>query len=124
MTIMKQDLAITMLTRATIATALLALVLPNATFASTTTAAIREVLITESHVYVYPVANIVGAPGCHGSNGNYYSFLLTRQRSKEYLAALLSAQAQGAIVRLYGAGNCDDQPNVSERLEYLSIISQ
>jgi hypothetical protein len=108
---------------ASIVCCFVAFALPNSSFASTTSATIQEILISEGLVYVYPVGGILNPPSCHSSSGQYYSFSLSRTRAKEYLAGLLSAQAQGAIVRLYGASNCDDQPGISERLEYFSIVS-
>lgn len=100
-----------------------ALALPSAASAGTTTATIREILISNDLVYVYPAGGLVNPPSCHGANGAYYSFSLERKRAKEYLAGLLSAQAQGGRVIFYGTGACDDQPNVSETLAYFSIIS-
>ena len=74
-------------------------------------------------MYVYPVGGVLNPPGCHGSNGSYYSFSLARPRAKEYLAGLLVAQSQGATVSFYGTGTCTDQ-SVSETLAYYSIGSQ
>ena len=46
--------------------------------AGSTTAKINMILIYEAAgqgiVYVYPVGGVNNAPGCHGSNGDYYSF--------------------------------------------------
>jgi hypothetical protein len=92
--------------------------------ASSMTARIERILIFEDGnlVYVYPVGGVVNPPGCHGSNGSYYSFSLNRPRAKEYLSGMLAAQAQGATVAFYGTGMCTDQ-SVSETLSYFSIIS-
>jgi hypothetical protein len=92
--------------------------------AATTNARIDRILIYETGnlVYVYPVGGVLNPPGCHGSNGNYYSFSLNRPRAKEYLAGLLSAQAQGAVVEFTGTGACTDQ-SVSETLAYFMIYS-
>ena len=110
--------------RAQIAACLIGLALSHAAFASSMTARIERILIFEGGhlVYVYPVGGVVNPPGCHGANGNYYSFSLNRPRAKEYLAGLLSAQAQGATVAFYGTGTCEDQ-SISETLSYFSIIS-
>jgi hypothetical protein len=107
-----------------IAGCLIGLVLWHAALAGTTSARIDRILIFEGGnlVYVYPVGGVANPPACHGSNGNYYSFSLNRPRAKEYLAGLLSAQAQGATVAFYGTGTCDDQ-SVSETLSYFSIAS-
>jgi hypothetical protein len=92
--------------------------------ASSMTARIERILIFEDGnlVYVYPAGGVVNPPACHGSNGSYYSFSLNRPRAKEYLAGVLAAQAQGAVVAFYGTGTCTDQ-SVSETLSYFSIIS-
>ena len=92
--------------------------------AGTTTTTIAEILLVDDPglIYVYPTGGVQGAPACHGSNGSYYSFKVSRPMSKQYLAALLAAQAKGATVRLYGAGACTDQ-SVSETLSYLSVLN-
>ncbi|WP_206606058.1 hypothetical protein [Steroidobacter cummioxidans] len=113
MTIAKRNLSVT---------CILALALSSAASASTTRATIKELLISESLVYVYPTGGVLNPPGCHGSNGNYYSFSFNRPRAKEYLAGLLAAKSQGATVIFYGTGNCTDQPNISETLSYFSIV--
>lgn len=100
---------------------IVALAISSAASAGTTVASIRELLISDDFVYVYPSGGVVDPPSCHGSNGNYYSFSLTRPRAKEFLAGLMSAQAQDAVVIFYRTGNCGDQPNISETLAYFSI---
>ena len=107
-----------------IASALLGLVLTSAASAGQTVARIERLLIVEGNnlVYIYPVGGVVNSPGCHGANGNYYSFSMSRARAKEYLAGMLSAQAQGATVTFYGTGTCVDQP-YSETLSYFAISS-
>lgn len=92
--------------------------------ASTMNARIAKILIYDAGniVYVYPVGGVVNPPGCHGANGDYYSFSLNRLRAKEYLAGLLAAQAQGAVVEFTGTGTCTDQ-SVSETLSYFMIYS-
>jgi len=107
-----------------IAGCLIGLALSYSAAAASTSARIERLLIFEGGnlVYVYPVGGVVSPPACHGSNGNYYSFSLNRPRAKEYLAGLLSAQAQGATVTFYGTGTCADQ-SVSETLAYFSIAS-
>ena len=100
------------------------LMLSSMASASSISARIDRILIFEGGdlVYVYPVGGVVNPPACHGSNGNYYSFSMARPRGKEYLAALLAAQAEGATVSFYGTGACNDQ-SVSETLAYFSIAS-
>jgi hypothetical protein len=96
----------------------------SAATASTMSARIDRILIYETGnlVYVYPVGGVLNPPACHGSNGSYYSFSMNRARAKEYLAGLLAAQAQGAVVEFSGTGTCADQ-SVSETLSYFMIYS-
>jgi hypothetical protein len=110
--------------RGRITACLVGVLFSQSAFASSMAARIERILIFEAGnlVYVYPVGGVVNPPSCHGSNGNYYSFSLNRPRAKEYLAGMLSAQAQGANVAFYGTGTCEDQ-SVSETLSYFSIAS-
>lgn len=87
-----------------------------------TDSTVKRVLIYEQAdlVYVYPTSGVQQAPPCHGSNGNYYSFSMSRPRAKEYLSALLFAKATGATVRFTGADDCIDQL-VSETLLWLWV---
>jgi hypothetical protein len=96
----------------------------SSSWAGTTTATINRILIYEgaSLIYVYPNASISNPPGCHGSNGDYYSFSYTRPMAEAYLNALLAAQARGVPVQLTGEGMCIDQ-SVSETLRYFRIES-
>jgi hypothetical protein len=71
-------------------------------------------------VYVYPVGGVKSPPACHGANGDYTSFSMTRPRAKEYLAALLLAHAAGKTVNFWTAGGCLDQ-SVSDTLRYFSL---
>lgn len=91
-------------------------------FAGTTVSTIAKILVYDTGmlIYVYPTGGVANPPACHGSNGDYYSFSATRPMAKEYLSALLSAQARGATVSLWGADECNDQ-SVSETLRYLRI---
>ena len=110
--------------RTLLTSCLIGLVFSHEVLASSMAARIERILIFEGGnlVYVYPVGGVINPPGCHGSNGNYYSYSLNRPRAKEYLAGLLAAQAQGATVAFYGTGTCEDQ-SVSETLSYFAIIS-
>jgi hypothetical protein len=107
-----------------LATCIVWMISPNTANAATMNARIDRILIYEAGnlVYVFPVGGVVSPPACHGSNGNYYSFSLNRPRAKEYLAGLLAAQAQGAVVEFTGTGTCADQ-SVSETLSYFMIYS-
>jgi hypothetical protein len=90
--------------------------------ASITQAKIANLLLFEAGdlVYVYPAGGVVNPPRCHGANGDYYSFSMSRPRAKEYLAALLAAHARGATVTITGTHSCTDQTN-SETLYYFSV---
>jgi hypothetical protein len=94
----------------------------SAVWAGDTTARILAILLYSNGniVYVYPVGGVQGAPSCHGSNGNYYSFSMTRPMAKEYLAALTAAQARGATVWFHGTGACIEQ-SVAETLDYITV---
>ena len=89
--------------------------------ASGTTATITQVLVWSAGnlVYVYPTGGLAGPPAC-GASLPYYSFSYSRPMASAYLAALLSAQARGAIVEIWGTGACTDQ-STSETLDYFSI---
>ena len=90
--------------------------------AGSTTAKIAKLLVVEDSglVYVYPEGGVQGAPSCHGSNGNYYSFSMTRPFGKIYYATLLAAKLSGSLVFLYGKGACLDQ-SLSETLSYVEV---
>lgn len=105
-----------------LALAVLATLLSLAAHAGQTTATIDRILLYDGGmlVYIYPTGGVVGAPGCHGSNGNYYSYSMSRPMAKEYLAALMAAQVRGVMVTFYGKGACLDQ-SVSETLDYFSV---
>ena len=94
----------------------------SSTQAGVTTNTIAQILVVDSVnlVYVYPTGGVLNPPACHGSNGNYYSFSMSRALAKEYLAVLLTAQARGATVTMWGTGSCQDQ-SVSETLSYLAV---
>ena len=92
--------------------------------AGITTAKIASILLFEDGalVYVYPEGGVKNPPACHGSNGNCYSFSISRPMGREYLAALLTAQARGATVDFWGKATCIDQ-SVSETLGYFNVRS-
>ena len=97
---------------------------PLPVHAGTFAARISSILLYEDGnlVYVYPEGGVQSAPACHGSNGNYTSFSMTRPRAKEYLAALLTAQAAGKTVQFRTDGACVDQ-SFSDTLRYFAVIS-
>ena len=102
----------------------LSVCLTGNTYAGSFPARIQSILLCEECdlVYVYPVGGVQNPPTCHGSNGNYTSFKMSRPRAKEYLAALLVAQAGGKTVVFVTAGNCIDQP-MSDTLRYIQVDS-
>jgi len=104
--------------------ACLALGFAAPTFAGVTAARIKSILLYEDGdlVYVYPEGGVTSPPTCHGSNGDYMSFKMSRPRAREYLAALLAAQLAGKTVTFYTAGACLDQ-SVSDTLRYFTIES-
>lgn len=106
--------------RTVLASAIL-LISPSAMTGDTTARVERVLLWSDGNmVYVYPAGGVVNPPACHGSNGDYYSFSMSRPMAKEYLGALLSAQARGVNVFFIGTGTCSDQ-SVSETLSYFRI---
>ena len=92
--------------------------------ATTTVATVSQILLLGAGanlVYVYPTGGIAGGPSCAAGQGAaYYSFSYTRTMGPAYLAALLTAQASGATVVLFGTSACTDQ-SVSETLNYFII---
>jgi hypothetical protein len=67
-----------------------------------------------------PQGGVPNPPACHGSNGNYTSFSMSRPRAKEYLAALLMTQAAGKTVVFTTYETCADQP-ISATLSYSAV---
>ncbi len=92
--------------------------------ASTFTAKIKEILVYSDGnlVYVYPEGGVRSPPTCHGLNGDYTSFLMSRNMAKEYLSTLLAAQLAGKTVQFTTAGTCTDQ-SVSDTLRYFSVLT-
>lgn len=88
--------------------------------AGTSSSLIERILIYDGGmlVYVYPAGELSNPASCHTSA--YYKFSMTRPLAKEYLGALLSAQARGAVVSIWGKGSCDDQSH-AETLDYFRI---
>jgi hypothetical protein len=101
---------------------LLSMFVPVASFAGGAIARVQHILVTDGGmlVYVYPAGGVTSPPACHGSNGDYFSFSMTRPMAKEYLALLVAAQMSGAMVSFWGKGVCQDQ-SVSETLDYFRV---
>ena len=87
-----------------------------------TTAVIDKILVYEDgmYVYIYPVGGVQNPLPCHGSNGDYFSFSLTRPIAQVYLQSLLAAHARKVPVFFRSAEDCIDQ-SVSETLQYFRI---
>jgi hypothetical protein len=64
---------------------------------------------------------VSNAPACHGSNGNYTSFSMTRPMAEAYLAALLAAQLASKHVNFHTHSQCLDH-SVSDTLSYFSVV--
>ncbi|MBL4827140.1 MAG: hypothetical protein JKY66_05400 [Spongiibacteraceae bacterium] len=101
---------------------LVALLLSTNSWASGKSGPISQILIYETSnlVYVYPTGGLSSPPACHGSNGDYFSFSLTRPHADKYLDALLSAHARQASVSIFGLNACVDQ-SVSETINFIRI---
>jgi hypothetical protein len=102
----------------------LLLAAPSIADASSFTAKINRILIYEAGdlVYVYPVGGVVNPPACHGSNGNYTSFKMSRPRAREYLSMLMAAHLAKKSVGFFTADDCVDQAN-SATLRYFIVNS-
>jgi hypothetical protein len=102
----------------------LAFVFISSVSAGDFTARIKSILLYEDGelVYVYPEGGVQSPPACHGSNGDYTSFKMSRPRAREYLAALLAAQMAGKSVHFRTAGVCTDQ-SMSDTLLYFRVDS-
>ncbi len=87
-----------------------------------TTAKIQQILMFEAGnlMYVYPEGGVQNAPSCHGANGDYLSYDMSRPMAKEYLSLLMMAFAAQKTVVFSTAGSCDDQ-SISETILYISI---
>ncbi|MCO7226713.1 hypothetical protein [Pleionea sp. CnH1-48] len=90
--------------------------------AGNTTAKIEKILMYEEGdlVYVYPEGGVKNPASCHGANGDYYSFKMSRPRAKEYLSVLMVAFTAQKDVFFRSREACIDQ-SVSETLSYFVI---
>lgn len=88
-----------------------------------TTAKIERILIYEQGdlVYVYPEGGVKNPPACHGSNGDYLSFRMSRPMAKEYLSVLMMAFVAQKTVIFTTEQKCVDQ-SVSDTIRYFSVI--
>lgn len=96
-------------------------------FSSSLTAKISRILVIDRTklVYVYPVGGISTPAACATSSSAkiLYSFSTDRPLAREYLSMLLSAQASGRTVSLYGKNTCVDQTGI-ETIDYIVINAQ
>lgn len=102
------------------------LLLGTAANAGNATAKIEQILLYEDGnlLYVYPAGGVQSAPACHNrTNGDYFTISMARPMAKQYLAALMTAQAMGYVVVLSGTNVCNEQ-SFAESLSYLRIIKQ
>ena len=101
------------------------LILSSSAFATLNagTSKISSLLFYEGSnlVYVYLENGVQNAPSCHGSNGDYISFSMTRPMANTYLSALLAAFMAGKDVNFRIEGTCIDQ-SVSATLSYFEIF--
>jgi hypothetical protein len=103
---------------------ILALIFPAiSSAASTTVAKIDRILFTEGgggFIYIYPEGGVTNPPACHGSNGDYISYSVSRPMAKEYISGLMAAMMAGRTVALRTLDECVDQ-SISVTLAYFSI---
>jgi hypothetical protein len=84
---------------------------------------VKTILLFEGGnlLYIYPTNGVKVAPACHNrTNGDYYTISMARPMAKQYLAALMTAQAMGYIVNFRGTGACNEQ-SFAETLLYFAI---
>lgn len=88
-----------------------------------TSAKIEKILMYEQGdlVYVYPEGGVDNPPFCHGANGDYLSFRMSRPMAKEYLSLLMMAFVTQKEVVFKTERKCVDQ-SVSETIRYLTVI--
>ena len=100
---------------------LLFIILSCSAFADTT-AKISSILMYEQGniVYIYPEGGVQNRPACHGSNGDYLSFSMSRPMAKEYLSVLMMAFAAQKTVFFRTYRDCVDQ-SVSDTVMYFTV---
>ena len=87
-----------------------------------TTSKIKSILLVEDSnlIYIYPESGVTNPPACHGSNGDYISYKMSRPMADKYYSLLMMAFASQKTVYLYTKGTCTDQP-FSETLSYIKV---
>ncbi len=100
------------------------MLLPTLVSAGTMTAKIDRILFYEQGnlIYVYPEGGVQNAPACHGSNGDYISYKVSRPMAKEYISALMSAMYAKKTVSFVIEGDCIDQ-SMSATLRYFIVYA-
>ena len=90
---------------------------------SNTTSKISKILVFEQGniIYIYPETGVQNPPACHGSNGDYLSFKMSRPMAKEYLSVLMTAFVTNKTVNFSTYGDCIDQ-SVSETIKYFIVF--
>ena len=98
------------------------IILFSACVQADTTAKIEKILMYEGGnlVYIYPVGGVQNKPACHGSNGDYLSFSMTRPMAKDYLSVLMMAFAMQKTVSFRTYRDCVDQP-MSDTVMYFTV---
>ena len=83
---------------------------------------ISKILMYEQSnlIYIYPEGGVKNAPACHGSNGDYISYSMSRPMVKEYLSILLMAFAAKKTVEFRIEETCIDQ-SLSATLSYFTV---
>jgi len=103
---------------------LISLVAVSQVSAGGVTAEISRLLFYEQGdlLYIYPKGGTgaIGSVACHGGNGDYISYKLSRPRAKEYIAALSMAFAANKRVTFFYNDACVDQ-SVSVTLRYILV---
>ncbi|NVJ60828.1 MAG: hypothetical protein HWE27_10570 [Gammaproteobacteria bacterium] len=96
-----------------------------ASHAGWTTSKIDKILFYESGnlIYIYPVGGVNNPPSCHGTNGDYISYRMSRPMAKEYLSALMAAMFAKKTVTFRTEGDCIDQ-SVSDTLKYFTVNAE
>lgn len=66
-----------------------------------TTAKITQILMYEQGniIHIYPEGGVQNPPSCHGSNGDYLSYKMSRPMAREYFSMLMLAfTAQKTVI--------------------------
>ncbi|WP_444919099.1 hypothetical protein [Microbulbifer sp. JMSA003] len=64
---------------------------------------------TKNLVRIYPEGGVQNPPACHGWNGDYISFSMSRPMGKEYLDSIIYAHSENKTVTLTTFPACADE---------------